>query len=38
MEWVALDVEGCHFGVADFDALDVGIGVEFAANREAFLG
>ena len=38
MERVALDVEGGHFGVADFDAFGVEIAVEFTANREACLG
>ena len=38
MERVALDVEGGHFGVADFDAFSVEIVVEFTANREARLG
>jgi len=37
MECIAFDVEGGHFGVADFDSLGVAIGVEFAANREAVL-
>ena len=36
MERVALNVEGGHFGVADFDAFGVEI-VELAANREAVL-
>jgi hypothetical protein len=38
MERVALDVEGGHFGVADFDAFFVQIVVEFTANRKARLG
>ena len=38
MERVALDVEGGHFGVADFDAFSVEIVVEFTASREARLG
>ena len=38
MERVALDVEGSHFGVGDFDAFFVQVVVEFAANREACLG
>ena len=38
MERVALDVEGGHFGVADFDAFGVEIVVEFTANREACVG
>jgi hypothetical protein len=38
MEDVAFDVEGCHFGVADSDALFIGVGVEFAADRQARLG
>jgi hypothetical protein len=38
MEGVAFDIEGGHFGVANLDSLFVGVGVEFAANREAFLG
>jgi len=38
MERVALDIEGGHFGVADFDAFGVEIVVEFTANREACLG
>jgi hypothetical protein len=38
MEGVAFDVEGCHFGVADSDALFIGVGVEFAADRQARLG
>src|ERR1700690_335399 len=38
MERVALDVEGGHFGVADFDAFFVQFFVEFRANREARFG
>src|SRR5271154_5366863 len=38
MEGVAFDVEGRHFGVADSDALFIGIGVEFAADRQSRLG
>jgi hypothetical protein len=38
MERIALDVEGGHFGVGDFDAFGVRIVVEFTANREACLG
>lgn len=34
MERIAGDVEGGHLGVADLDALGVGVFVEFAANRE----
>jgi len=37
MERVAFDVEGGHFGVADSDALLIGVGVELAANRQARL-
>jgi hypothetical protein len=33
MERVALDVEGGHFGVGDFDAFGVRIVFEFTANR-----
>ena len=32
MEGVAFDVEGCHFGVADSEALFIGVGVEFASG------
>jgi hypothetical protein len=35
MEWIAFDVESGHFGVADFDALGIGVFIEFAADREA---
>ena len=38
MERVTFDVEGSHFGVADFDGFFVQIVVEFTANREACLG
>ena len=38
MERVALDVEGGHFRVTDFDAFGVKIIVEFTANCEACLG
>ena len=32
VEGVGVDVEGCHLGVGDLDALGVGGGVEFAAD------
>jgi hypothetical protein len=35
MERVALDVEGLHLGIADFDALLVGRGVERALDFQA---
>ena len=38
MEEVAFDVEGSHFGVADSDALFIGVGIEFAADRQGRLG
>ena len=31
---MAFDVEGRHFVVRDFDALGVGVGIEFAADFE----
>jgi hypothetical protein len=38
MERVALDVEGLHLGIADFDALFVGRGVERALDFQAGFG
>ena len=38
MECVALDVEGLHLGIADFDALLVGRGVERALDFQAGFG
>src|ERR1700688_55371 len=38
MEYVALDIEGCHFRVADLDALWVGACIQFATNRQAGFG
>jgi hypothetical protein len=38
MEFIALDVEGLHLGIADFDALCVGRGIERALNFEAGFG
>ena len=38
MEWVALDVEGLDLGIADFDALLVGRGVERALDFQAGFG
>ena len=38
MEGVAFDVERRHFGVADFDAFWVCVGVEFAADGQTHLG
>ena len=35
MEVVALEVEGSYFGLGDLDALVIGVGVEFAGDREA---
>jgi hypothetical protein len=35
MKVAALDVEGSHFRLGDLDSLGVGVGVEFAGNREA---
>ena len=38
MERIAFDIEGSHFGVADFDAFGIGVGVQFAADRETGFG
>jgi hypothetical protein len=38
MECVALDVEGLHLGVADFDALLVGRGIERAFDFQTGFG
>jgi len=38
MECVALDVERLHLGIADFDTLFVGGGVERAFDLQAGLG
>jgi hypothetical protein len=38
MECVALDVERLHLGIADFDALFVGRGIERALNFQAGFG
>jgi hypothetical protein len=38
MECIALDVERLHLGIADFDALFVGRGVERALNFQAGFG
>jgi len=38
MKGVAFDVQSGHFGVADFDALGIGLGIEFAAELETCLG
>src|SRR5712691_6496645 len=38
MECVALDVEGLHLGIADFDAFFVGRGVERALDVQAGFG
>ena len=38
MECVALDVEGLHLGIADFDALLVGARVERAVDLQSGLG
>jgi hypothetical protein len=38
MECVALDVERLHLGIADFDTLFVGGGVERAFDLQASLG
>jgi hypothetical protein len=35
VEVIAGDIEGCHLGIADLDALGIGRGVEFAGNGEA---
>ena len=35
VEVVALEIEGVHVGVGDFDALGIGVGVEFAADGQA---
>ena len=38
MECVALDVEHLHLGIADFDALFVGCGIEGALDFQASFG
>ena len=38
MERVTFDIEGSHFGVADFDTFGIGVGIQFAAYREAGFG
>jgi hypothetical protein len=38
MEWVALDVEHHHLGIADFETLFLGGGVERAFDLQAGLG
>ena len=38
MEFIALDVEGLHLGIADFDALLVDRGVECALDFQAGFG
>ena len=38
MEFIALDVERLHLGIADFDALFVGRGIERALNFQAGFG
>src|ERR1700680_980326 len=38
MECIALDVEGLHLGIADFDALFVGRGIERALDFYAGFG
>src|SRR5208283_4223880 len=38
MEWVALDVERLHLGIAHFDALFVGSGIERTLDFQAGLG
>ena len=38
MECIALDVEGLHLSIADFDALFVGRGIERALDFQAGFG
>jgi hypothetical protein len=38
MEFIALDVERLHLGIADFDALLIGRGIERAPNFQAGFG
>jgi hypothetical protein len=38
MEFIALDVERFHLGIADFDALFVGRGIERALDFQAGFG
>src|SRR5712691_5830628 len=38
MECVALDVEGLHLGIADFDAFFIGRGIEGALDFQAGFG
>src|SRR5450432_932515 len=38
MECIALDVEGLHLGIADFDAFLVGRGIERALDLQAGFG
>ena len=38
MEFIAFDVEGLHLGIADFDALLVGRGIERALDFQTGFG
>jgi len=38
VEFVALEVDGVHLGIGDFDAGGIGIGVDLAAHLEAGIG
>jgi hypothetical protein len=38
VEFVALNVDGVHFGIADFDAGRIDVGIDLAVHLEAGLG